>query len=216
MWRNAQSEAGQKIRWSFPNFPVIITPSIMKILFSLSLLLTLAMTGCGRIPFAGNKGAVALIDLENTAKRLGRDVVIAKELKDAGGALGEQLTAAQKEFQGELEQLKQTLGDRPSEAGNQKLVELSRNLNAQFQQKQQQAQQELDARRVALVNRFREELRPVAMKVAAGKGLGVVLIKSELVVVASDPALDITDEVIAEMIKLGQGSVATPGSSPTQ
>jgi len=174
------------------------------------------MTGCGRAPFAGNKGAVALIDLENTAKRLGRDVVIAKELKDAGGALGEQLTAAQKELQGELERFKQTLGDKPSEAGNQKLVELSRNLNAQFQQKQQQAQQELDARRVALVNRFREELKPVAMKVAAGKGLGVVLIKSELVVIASDPALDITDEVVAEMTKLGQGSVATPVSSPTQ
>jgi len=184
----------------------------MKIFFSFSILLTLALTGCGPAPATGNKGAVALIDLEAAAKRLGRDVIITQELKDAGSTLGEQLATAQKEYQGELERYKQTLGAKPSEAETQKLVELSRNLNAQFQQRQQQAQQELGTKRVALVNRFREELKPLAMKIASGKGMGVVLVKSDVVVLGNDPGLDITDDVVAEMTKLGQ---AVAPASPT-
>jgi len=182
----------------------------MKILFSFSILLTLALTGCGPAP---HKGTVALIDLEAAAKRLGRDVVITQELKDAGNTLGEQLAAAQKEYQGELERYKQALGAKPSETDNQKLMELSRNLNAQFQQRQQQAQQELGSKRVALVNRFREELKPLAMKIAAGKGLGVILVKSDVVVLGNDPNLDITDDVVAEMTKSSQGT-GTPTVSP--
>ncbi len=189
-------------------------PLNMKILFSFAILLTLAWTGCGPAPSATNatKGGVALIDLEAAARRLGRDVVITQELKDAGGVLGEELATAQNELRGEFERLKQSVGAKPTETDNQKLAEMGRNLNLQFQQKQQQAQQELAAKRLALVNRFREELKPLAMKIASGKGLGVVLVKSDAVVLAIEPALDITDDVVAEMTRLGQ---STAGASPS-
>jgi len=183
-------------------------------LFSISILAALALGGCGPAPTssAPAKGGVAFIDLEAAAKRLGRDTVITQELKDAGGVLGEQLSATQKEYQGELERLKQSLGTKPSEADNLKLAELSRNLSLQFQQKQQQAQQELGNKRIALVNRFREEVKPIALKIASGKGLSAVLVKSDIVVLGNDPALDITDDVVAELTRLGQGTAAASPS----
>ena len=176
------------------------------------ILLSIALVGCDRASFNGPKGGVALIDLDDTAKRLGRDVTIIQELKDAGGPLSDQLTAAQKEYQAQFERSKESIGAKPSEADNQKLAELARTLNLQLQQKQQQAQQDLNTKRASLVSRFREEIKPVALKIASGKGLGVVLLKSEAVL-GSEPGIDITDEVVAELIRTGSGS-PTPASSP--
>jgi Skp family chaperone for outer membrane proteins len=171
----------------------------------------MALTGCDQA--SKTKGGVALIDLDAVAKRLGRDVAIIQELKDAGGPLSNQLTATQKEYQAEFERSKEALGTKPSDADAQKLAELGNNLNLQLQQKQQQAQQELNTKRAALVTRFREELKPVAMKIASAKGLGTVLVKSDIVVLGNEPDLDITDDVVAELIRTGSGSPA-PTASP--
>ncbi len=185
----------------------------MKTFSALFIILSITLTGCDRGPFSGPKGGVALIDLDDIAKRLGKDVAIVQELKDAGGPLSDQVNAAQKEYQAEFDRSKDSIGSRPSEADNQKLAELGNKLNVQLQQKQQQAQQELNAKRVALVNRFREEIKPVAMKIASRKGLGVVLLKSDMVVLGNEGGLDITDEVVAELIKSGAGSPPVPASS---
>jgi len=185
-----------------------------KILFSFSILSALALSGCGPAPVASTppKGGVAFIDLEDAAKRLGRDTVITQALKEAGAALGEQLGTTQKEYQDEIARVKQAAGNKPTEADNLKLAEMARNLNLQFQQKQQQAQQELGAKRLALVNRFREEIKPIALKIASGKGLTAVLVKSDIVVLGNDPSLNITDDVVAEMSRLSPG---TPAASPS-
>ena len=138
---------------------------------------------------------------------------IVQELKDASGPLKDQLTAAQKDLQAQFDRTKDAIGSKPSDTESQKLADLGNNLNLQLQQKQQQAQQELNAKRASLVTRFREEIKPVALKIAAGKGLGVVLVKSEMVVLGSQPGLDITDEVVAELIRTGS-AVPAPSSSP--
>ena len=53
----------------------------------------------------------------------------------------------------------------------------------------------------------------MALKIAAHKGLGAVLLKSEAVVLGSEPGLDITDEVVAEMIRTGS---STPSPTPSK
>lgn len=188
----------------------------MKKLLCALILPILGLTGCTPPPAAKPDGTVALIDLEAVAKRLGRDTVIAQEIKEASEAIAEQLVTAQKEYQAEFTRYKDTLGAKPTEADNQKLVELNRNLNAQFQQRQQQAQQEIAAKRTALVNRFCEEVKPLAMKVAAARGLQIVLVKSDLVVLGYEPTVEITDAVVAEMTRGGGSSLsASPSPSAT-
>ena len=187
----------------------------MKTFPAFLILLSLTLVGCDRASFSSPKGGAALVDLDDVAKRLGRDVSIVQELKDASGPLKDQLTAAQKELQTQFDRTKDAIGSKPSDTDSQKLADLGNNLNLQLQQKQQQAQQELNAKRASLVTRFREEIKPVALKIAVSKGLGVVLVKSEMVVLGSEQGLDITDEVVAEMIKTGSAlPTPTPAPSP--
>jgi len=195
-------EVGMKIHWNLTADGLICSALIMKRLSLFVLLVPLFLSACGPTASSG-KGGVALIDLEDAAKRMGRDVTITEELQSAGAVLGDQLAAAQKDLQEEFERQKQTVGDKPTPADTQKLTELGRALNVQFQQKQQEAQQELAAKRLALVNRFREEVKPVAMKIAAARGLEVVLVKSDVVVLGNEPGVDITDEVVGEMTRAG-------------
>lgn len=202
-------EAGMKIHWNLRADGLICSALIMKTLSLFALFVPIFLSACGPVASSG-KGGVALIDLEDAAKRLGRDVAITEELQSAGAVLGDQLAAAQKEFQEEFERQKQTVGDKPTPADTEKLTELGRNLNVQFQQKQQQAQQELAAKRLALVNRFREEVKPVAMKIAAARGLDVVLVKSDVVVLGNEPGVDITDEVVGELTRSNATGSATP------
>ncbi|MEI6493741.1 MAG: OmpH family outer membrane protein [Verrucomicrobiota bacterium] len=187
-------------------------------------LLTLAIAGCGPAPSpapaptppptpAPAKGGAAIIDLDAAAKRLGREAAILAELREAGAQLKDQLTASQKDYQEQIDHLKTSLGSKPSEADKQKLAELARSLNQQFQQKQQQAQQELNTKRGALIGRFREEIKPVALNIATSKGLGIVQIRNDITILANDPGLDITDEVVAEVSRAASAS-SSPAPSP--
>lgn len=190
-------------------------------------LLTFVLAGCGPAPSPAPspvpspaptpvpaKGGVAVIELDAVAKRLGRDEAIIAELKEAGAPLRDQLAASQKDYQAQIDHLKASFGAKPSEADNQKLAELARTLNQQFQQKQQQAQQDLGAKRAALISRFREEVKPVALKVATSKGFGIVQLKSESTILANEPEFDITDTVVAELTRAANVS-PRPASSPT-
>ena len=182
--------------------------------------LTLVLAGCGPasspaptpVPSPA-KGGAAVIDLDAVAKRLGRDVAILAELKEAGAPLRDQLAASQKDYQEQIDRLKTSLGAKPSEADKQKLTDLARSLNQQFQQKQQQAQQDMSTKKAALISRFREEVKPVALKIATGKGLGIVQLKNDLTILASEPALDITDEVVAELSHAAKAT-SSPAPSP--
>lgn len=181
----------------------------------LTVLLAAVLAGCIP-PTQSNKasGGVAVVDLEAVAKRLGRDVSIAEELKSSGNSLGLQLTSVQKELQAAFEKKKQEIGSSPTQTELQGLEELERNLNVQFQQKQQEAQQELNAKRNALVVRFREEVKPIAMRIAQGRGCSTVLVKNDNVILDSSNAYEITDEVIGEMVRMHGGSSAAAAAEP--
>jgi Skp family chaperone for outer membrane proteins len=179
--------------------------------------LAIVATGCERpaaqAPSAPN-GTVAILDLDAVAKRLGRDVAIADQLKAESETLASQLTKTKTELQSQLDSSAQALGDKPSDADKQKLVELGQSLNARLQSKQQEARQELSQKQVSLIQQFREEVKPVAQKIAAGKGMNTVLLRSDIVVLSADPSVDITDAVVAEMISSGKGTAtATPSAT---
>lgn len=194
-------------------------PVMIKFALPLALFSILAM-GCGRAPEPPPRpGGVAVIDLDDVAKRLGRDVSISSELKGAGDLLSTKLGETQKGYQSELEKSRAALPETLSDEDNQKLLQLSQSLNQQFQSKQREAQEELNATRLALVNRFKEEVKPVAKKIALSRGLEVVILKSELILTALE-TVDITDEVVVTMVAYGKGSptpvpVATPKPTST-
>lgn len=186
----------------------------MKMIFSLLTAVSLlTLTGCDSGASAAKaSGGVALIDLEVVAKRLGRDTEIDGALKSIGTDLEAKLAATQKDLQDEFQQLKKSLGENLTQAQNQKLADRGRELNEKFQQAQQAAREEVASKRTELVVRFREEIRPTALHIASARGLATVLVKSDIVVLANDPSVDITDEVVAELVSKPSPSAETPAS----
>jgi Skp family chaperone for outer membrane proteins len=155
---------------------------------------------------AAPNGTIAIIDLDAVAKRLGRDVAITEQLKSKNDTLSETLTKERDKLQGELNSQQQSLGDKPSDAQKEEFAKLGQGLNAQLQTKLQAAREELNSQQVDLVRQFREEVKPVAQKVAAKKGMNVVFMRSDIVVLSADTAVDITDDVVADMITSGKGT----------
>ena len=177
----------------------------------------LLVSGCDR-PAATSgspNGTIAFLDLDAAAKRLGRDIAITDELKAENDALVKKLTDARDDLQAQFNKTKTSVGDKPTQEDSEKLSQLEQSLNAELQNRLQNAREELNKKEVAMIQQFREEVKPIAQKVAAKKGFNTVMLRSDIVVISVDPATDITDDVVAEMISSGKGAAtATPTATP--
>lgn len=146
-----------------------------------------------------NRG-VAVIDLDEVAKRLGRDVVMQESLQQAAGTLNQQFAAIQASYESKFEETKSEVGEAPTDEQAQQLNALGQQLNLRLNQTRQVAQTKLSQHRLQLINLFREEVKPIARQVAKERGLDVVVSKNDTVIFAFTPAADITEQVIERMI----------------
>lgn len=150
---------------------------------------------------------IAVVDLDEVAKQLGMDVLLAKQIKNAETSLNKQLGSLQKSLQTQFQQKKQELARQPIARGvnsedassKKELAEFERKLNLQLLQSQRKARKEFNTYRQQLIQRFRYEVVPVAQEIAAERGLGVVITKNDAVLLAYDEAHDITAKLIERM-----------------
>lgn len=192
----------------------------MKIRHLLIPLIAISLAACDQKKQAQpepGSGRVALLDLEDAAKRLGLDLKLNEELDTYGILLNNDLIASQKELQAEFDSAKNNLTTDSSDAEKQKVTELANQLNAQLQEKQAQAQVALNVKRNEIINSFREQAKPIALRIAASRGFDVVLLKSDIVVLGHGDGIEITDEVVAELGKAQTEptSDATPTTETT-
>jgi Skp family chaperone for outer membrane proteins len=164
--------------------------------------------------YTSSKGGVAVVDLDEIAKQLGRSEQMANTVQATAGTLSDRLVKAGNQLNAQLAKMKAGLGEMPSQEDAQKYLQTQRAAQLQFNQATQQVRNALDQTRVKLVADFRTETRPHAQKVAAEKGLHTVFTKNDAVVFAFDDAVDITDEVIALM--KAEGLAAAPTAAPAQ
>ena len=144
-------------------------------------------------------GRVAIVDLDEVFRRLGREAAVEKELSDKTTSVAGELEELRETLSGRRETKAKEFGEEPTDEQSQELRELTANLSAQFSQEQQKAQREIELLRVSLARRFREEVRPVAREVAAARGREIVMTKTDMVLYAPADA-DITDEVVERML----------------
>lgn len=148
---------------------------------------------------SGTKGGVAIVDLDEVARRLGREAEMTQSIQSAAGALNQRLTAVQKDAEGKLKAIQADLGSDPSPEEAQQFVQQARSAQIQFNQLRQRAQQQLGNHRRQLVNQFRQDTQPIAAKVAKQKGFTTVVTRNDAFVFSFDNTVDITDDVIALM-----------------
>ncbi len=188
--------------------------------------LSLVVGGCNKIPGQVDEGArpaerqsgVAVVDLDEVARRLGSDVSIVQAIKESQTSLNQQLQSLQTSLQGQYQEQKRLVESQLAEGTQdqtivKQLQGFGQQLNVQFAQAQQKAKSEINTRRSQLLQRFREEVKPVARELAAQRGLGVVITKNDSVLLTFDDAHDITDAVVEKL--LSRRAVVQSTTPPT-
>jgi Skp family chaperone for outer membrane proteins len=158
-------------------------------------------------------GGVAVIDLDEVAKRLGRDVDMVNSMQQAQTSLNQQLANIQTNFQKQFEDTKKDFGEQPTDEQQQHLTTLGKQINGKLNETVQQARNNLSQHRVSLINRFREEVKPTALAAASERGLSVVATKNDTVIFAHGSSVDITDRVV-ELMLARAASKPAPAAAP--
>jgi Skp family chaperone for outer membrane proteins len=167
-------------------------------------------TGCGKTspePTAAKAdkpadkpvGGVGVVDLDKVAKVIGRDIEMKQKVDEHVETLNSQLSTLQGALRRQYDEKREKFGDEPTDE-QLKELEASENLmERQLLEKKRKAEGELSVFRQKLVDRFREQAKPVLREVAAARGLSIVVPKNDGLLLSIDPACEITDEVAAKM-----------------
>jgi Skp family chaperone for outer membrane proteins len=159
------------------------------------------LAGCGFQPgsqtASAPKGGMAVIDLDEVAKTIGRTQEINDSWQVRKRALDQALQQAQTKFRDEITAKKQEFGEQPTDEQQQTLIALEREANNRLLQAGRKAQADLEGFRNQMVAQFRAEIRPFAKQVATEKGLSIVIPRNEGFLLSVDPGVDITSDVIS-------------------
>ena len=148
-------------------------------------------------------GRVAVIDLDVVATRLGRDVEILNSIKSRQSTLAEQLQAIKTDYENQIVEKQQEIGGSPTTEESQALVGMRNDALQKLAAVQTQARDNLSQHSSQVISQFREQVKAVARQVASERGLDVVLTRNDSVVFSYEPNVDITEDVIANMVSSG-------------
>jgi Skp family chaperone for outer membrane proteins len=161
-------------------------------------------------------GAVAVIDLDAIAQRLGSDKQIAEAISKRQTSLSQQLVDLAKRYNEQIAEQKKKLAETAAEQEKVTLANWQQQANANLSKVKQQAELDLQRHRVQLIAQFREEIKPSARRVAQSRGLSVIVTKNDAVLYDFSPAADITDAVVADLLAhrtAGQTTAAAPAAA---
>lgn len=159
-------------------------------------------------------GGVAVIDLDEVARLLGRELTIKQSLTAHETSLNQQLETLRVSYANQLNQRKQELPEQPADGELAQVQAFEQQAVKQIQQARQQAQNDLLTQKNNLISAFREEVKPIASRVASTKGLSLVVSKNDTFLFAFDSAVDITKEVVAQMQATAPAATVEP-AKPT-
>jgi Skp family chaperone for outer membrane proteins len=146
------------------------------------------------------QGAVAVIDLDAIASRLGSDKQIVDSIAQRQTSLSQQLVDLAKSYNQQIEEKKKTLTEAPAEQADVTVASWQKQANANLNKVKQQAEADLKKHQATLIAQFREQIKPVARRVAQKRGLSVIVTKNDNVLYDVAPGADINEEVIADLI----------------
>ena len=201
-----------------------------------------AFAGCQKSSTPAT-GGVAVIDLDRVATAMGWLDDLQKGVQAADTELRSQLDKVLRDTLKSIEDVKaqvaedakltpdqvkqlnaiqdmRDLGQLPlTKEQREKLVVAVNRANAGWQTALNNSQQALQSRRANLIMTYRERIRPVARRVAAARGLSVIVTTSDNLLYFDPQNADITNEVIDELQKASpetKGPVATPPAAPAK
>lgn len=175
----------------------------MKTLFKIGFLaFLLGMTTACNQQSANTTG---VIDLGKISKETGQAEKIDAELKIIRNRLQSELQTVQTNLQKNFQENQKKFGKTPTEEQRAQLVKSLASAQQKLQQARNSATIELKNKEAELVFKLKSAVHPVAEKIAKKRGMTLILIKNDSLILSIDDKIDLTDAVIAELKKGGGG-----------
>ncbi len=189
-----------------------------------AMLAACSLAGCGRHSgddrSASAAGAVAVIDLDEIARRLGSDKQMAEAIAQRENALSKQLVELAQSYSAQIAEQKAKLPANDQQQAGVTLASWQQQASASLNQVKQRATVDLQNHRVQMVQKFRDQIKPTARRVAQSRGLTVIVTKNDSVVFDYTSGVDITDAVVDELLASSTAappiSTQVPAAAPPQ
>lgn len=191
---------------------------IFTAIISLGLLLSACDMGQKTASQATPPPQVAVLDIDLVAEKTGHKQKINETLQVLRGDLESELRGMQEKLRTQLEESKDKLGDKPSSEQQQELAQMLTKAQQEFQTLQKKASSSFKMQQAKLVKELRDKIRPIAMDIAKKRGIKIVLLRSDVLILAHDSSIDITNDVIDEVNKLAPVKPtmeSTPAAAPS-
>lgn len=154
-------------------------------------------------PAVAQQGGVAILDIDEVARKLGVEEKVRVELLGMQNNLNADLQRTQETMQKQMSQVEESAGAEPTEEQRRQIIATNQQLNEEFNRLKAQAQNTLAQERVRMINDFRNRLEPIALKAAQERGLDVVLMKVTPPVFVYANAVDITQATTNMALEAG-------------
>ncbi len=175
------------------------------------------LTGCGT-QSAGpstSRGGIAVVDLDKVASATGKSEEMKEALQLQGSALQQRWEQIRTEAQEILVAKAKELGEDAKSDEKLVLNQMQTNARNLLVKAKNEADAHLTQYQQSQVAKFRVELKPILQETAARRGLAVVIPKNDGLLLAVEPGVDITDDVIkAYLAKRPSAAPAAPASAP--
>jgi Skp family chaperone for outer membrane proteins len=174
--------------------------------------LMVTLSGCNEQAPVKSGPDTVVVDVVAVAKALGRDDTFRSQMQAVNQKLNEQLQAIQRNLQEQVDAKKAEFGEELTEEQTQQLRRLTQAANQRLAQARFVAQQRQAQVSGALGNQFRDEIKPIAEKIAADVGASVAVMNTNNLLWYSTEA-DITGMVIDQLRAKANSSASTTEST---
>lgn len=164
---------------------------------------TVWLTGCGMqfgsSSAASARGGLAVVDLDKVASETGKNLEMKEAYELQENSYKQVLVKFQTEATAALQSKVKDLeakGDEATDENKREVGQFQLNARNTLAQAQNAAGTKLGEYKQAQIAKFRAELKPILQDVAAKRGLSIVIPKNDGLLLAVDPGVDITDDVI--------------------
>ena len=177
------------------------------------------LTGCG-MQFGGSsasstRGGLAVVDLDKVAAETGKNIQMKEVFQLQENSVKQQLAQAQFSLNSQLDTKNKEFGETPTEEQQKELAQFRNKANTAFGNLQNQAGTKLNQYRQDQIAKFRTEIKPIAQEIALKRGLSVVIPKNDGLLLAVDPGVDITEDIIKAYREKRPAPTAAPAASTT-
>ena len=172
----------------------------------------------GFVWFFGGKtqgSAIAIIRTEEIAKQLGWDVESETMLKRQRANLQAEIARERSLLQADIAAKVKEYGENPTPAQQETITAMQQQMMAQARERAKRGQQSLQQIRNEQMNKFRNDMAPVIMKLAAENEFTLILDPTMSNLIFYDQATDITAAVIKELKANALGGAPAPADAKT-